>query len=198
MSLGDEIKALRNKGYSYNEIAKELGCSKGTISYHCGEGQKEKAEARRKKRRKEKPIDRKVENFHAEKTSSFEQSIVRNNNERISGKIALFHSCGSRMKTKYTPRTFSVSEAKELLEERGVCYLTGDPIDPEDSQSYHFDHIKPRSAGGENTIDNLGISSPEANYAKGSMEFEDFIKMCHKIVKRYPDPEDPKPKHERG
>lgn len=37
-----EIKKLHKKGYSYNQIKDELGCSKGTISYHLGKGQKEK------------------------------------------------------------------------------------------------------------------------------------------------------------
>ena len=42
MSLGIPIKELYEKGLSYREIEKELGCSKGTISYHLGKGQKEK------------------------------------------------------------------------------------------------------------------------------------------------------------
>ena len=36
------ILKLRGMGYSYGDIQKEYGFSKGTISYHCGEGQKEK------------------------------------------------------------------------------------------------------------------------------------------------------------
>lgn len=40
--LSNKIEELRNAGKTYSEISKELSCSKGTISYHVGVGQKEK------------------------------------------------------------------------------------------------------------------------------------------------------------
>lgn len=40
--MREQIEALRAKGYSYNQIQDELKCSKGTIAYYLGEGQKEK------------------------------------------------------------------------------------------------------------------------------------------------------------
>jgi hypothetical protein len=48
----EEILKLRAEGKSYNEIKEITGASKGTISYHCGEGQKEKSYARNSKARK--------------------------------------------------------------------------------------------------------------------------------------------------
>jgi len=33
--IGEAILSLRNAGRNYNEIQKELGCSKNTINYHC-------------------------------------------------------------------------------------------------------------------------------------------------------------------
>jgi transposase len=47
--LGEQIKELALKGLSYRQIEKELGCSKSTIAYHLGKGQKEKAYLRMKK-----------------------------------------------------------------------------------------------------------------------------------------------------
>jgi DNA-binding CsgD family transcriptional regulator len=44
----DEIIRLGNEGKSYREIQKILGCSKGTISYHLGMGQKEKMLSRQR------------------------------------------------------------------------------------------------------------------------------------------------------
>ena len=41
--MKDKILELRAQGLTYNEIKNELGCSKGTISYHLGPGQKEKS-----------------------------------------------------------------------------------------------------------------------------------------------------------
>jgi hypothetical protein len=40
--LKDKILALRLDGLSYRQIQSELNCSKGTIAYYLGEGQKEK------------------------------------------------------------------------------------------------------------------------------------------------------------
>ena len=49
--LKEKIISLANKGLSYRQIQKELGCSKSTISYHLGDGQKDKAYARVRKQR---------------------------------------------------------------------------------------------------------------------------------------------------
>jgi hypothetical protein len=42
----EEILRLRSEGKTYNEIKDILGCSKGTIAYHVGEGQKQKTRER--------------------------------------------------------------------------------------------------------------------------------------------------------
>ena len=42
MKHKENILRLRAEGKSYSQIADELGCSKGTVSYHIGFGQKEK------------------------------------------------------------------------------------------------------------------------------------------------------------
>ena len=49
--LSEGILRLKAEGKSYNEIKAELGCSKGTISYHLGAGQKEKSLDRQQGRR---------------------------------------------------------------------------------------------------------------------------------------------------
>ncbi len=46
MKHKENILRLRAEGKSYREIQKELGCSKSTIAYHCGEGQKAKTRYR--------------------------------------------------------------------------------------------------------------------------------------------------------
>jgi|TARA_B100001971_G_C18104388_1_gene490679 orotate phosphoribosyltransferase-like protein len=50
-NLGSKIHSLADKGLSYRQIEKKLGCSKGAISYHLGESQKDKAKARLQKQR---------------------------------------------------------------------------------------------------------------------------------------------------
>jgi len=51
--MKNKILFLYKKGLSYREIQKKLGCSKGTISYHCGVGQKEKTRKRARDKRGE-------------------------------------------------------------------------------------------------------------------------------------------------
>jgi DNA-binding CsgD family transcriptional regulator len=45
-NLGKKIKDLANQGLSYRKIQRKLNCSKGSIAYHLGKGQKKKALAR--------------------------------------------------------------------------------------------------------------------------------------------------------
>ena len=49
--LKEAILTLHKKGLSYRQIENQLACSKSTIAYHLGKGQKEKAKARRDKQR---------------------------------------------------------------------------------------------------------------------------------------------------
>ena len=49
--LKEKIIALDEKGLNYDQIKRILNCSKSTISYHLGDGQKEKAYARVRKQR---------------------------------------------------------------------------------------------------------------------------------------------------
>ena len=45
-SKKDQILELKDQGCSYREIQKITGCSKGTIAYHIGVGQKDKTKNR--------------------------------------------------------------------------------------------------------------------------------------------------------
>ena len=49
--MKEQIIALHRQGLSYREIQAELGCSKGTIAYHIGMGQKDKVINRTRHRR---------------------------------------------------------------------------------------------------------------------------------------------------
>lgn len=51
MKHKEKIIDLYRQGKSYREIQELLGCSKGTIAYHVGAGQKEKNNERRKKKK---------------------------------------------------------------------------------------------------------------------------------------------------
>ena len=49
--LKEKILKLYSEGKAYNDIVDILGCSKSTISFHCGKGQKEKNRNRNRIRR---------------------------------------------------------------------------------------------------------------------------------------------------
>lgn len=51
MEHKENILKLRSEGKSYRQIQNELGCSKGTIAYHLGEGQKNKTKDRTNRKR---------------------------------------------------------------------------------------------------------------------------------------------------
>lgn len=48
----EEILRLGAEGFTYSQIQDKLGCSKGTIAYHLGTGQKDKNKQRQKNKRK--------------------------------------------------------------------------------------------------------------------------------------------------
>lgn len=56
-NLGEKIRKLGKEKFSYKEIQAKLQCSKSTISYHLGKGQKEKCINRVKAYRETKPRD---------------------------------------------------------------------------------------------------------------------------------------------
>ena len=58
-----EILRLHKKGLSYRTIAKKLGCSKGTISYHCGKNQTEKKRVRKANKARGYDLSKKVTAF---------------------------------------------------------------------------------------------------------------------------------------
>jgi hypothetical protein len=50
-TIKEQIIELKNSGRTYKQIQDKLGCSKGTISYHLGVGQKQKTIDRKRDRR---------------------------------------------------------------------------------------------------------------------------------------------------
>ena len=157
--MKEKIIQLKNEGKSYREIEKILGCSKGTISYHCGKGQKEKTELRKRKYLKTLNgiLKRKKDNF----------SFIKGNRDCPGKRVGL---------------EFSSKEFKNKLVSNSICYLTGRKIDLWRPNTYQCDHIIPVSKGGKSELGNLGLTCKEANLAKSDMVLDEFILLCKEVL----------------
>lgn len=180
-NIKNKILQLRAEGRSYSEICRELNCNKAAVSYHCGRGQKEKTLQRNKNiRSKAHPFYKKLDNFKHTKNSKYKtfktDSTVKH---LIIKKIIDFHK-GTNMENAFT-----VNDIINKFGENPVCYLTGQPININNPRSYHFDHKVPRSRGGSNTIDNLGICTKTANQAKTDMTHDEFIEFCKSVLSHH-------------
>lgn len=170
----DKIIALRSKGKSYNEIAKQLKCSKSTISYHCGNGsEKKRAQA----------YNKQVSAKARRKLNNFKSRVSRKN---FRGKIKTFkrRKLKSRTHTKVNnvSKNYTYEDVLKKIGAQPRCYLTGTLIDLNKTDTYNFDHIIPASKGGTNDLDNLGLCTPEANSAKGNLSLEELYELCESIL----------------
>lgn len=176
--LSDQILELRKQGLNYNQIQEKLKCSKGTISFHCGDGQKQKSLKRNKKRRKNNPLKTKIESFIYSKY--IVKNTPHNSKNTLYRKIIKFHF--NKKTKKYQKLMFSLKELEEKIGPYPVCYLTGRPIDLSKSRQYNLDHIIPRSKGGDNSLDNCQIACKEANMAKSDLSYNEFVNLCHEVI----------------
>lgn len=161
----DTILKLRQEGKTYDEIKEATGASKGTIAYHCGNGQKEKTRTRTRSYRTNAMV-RKVEAF-----------LKKSKHNRIDG-----FQRGRKNARKVRTVTFTWKDVVDKFGLQTKCYLTGRSIDLKEARTYQFDHIIPASKDGPNTLDNLGITCTQANQAKRDMMLDEFIHLCKDVL----------------
>jgi len=175
----DDILRLRAEGKSYNEIQSILGVSKSVISYHCGENSSEK---KRVKARNTTSLHRLTK-----KISAFKSRCSKESYETFRTKIKTFKKRKYRNRThafvNNVSKNFSVKDVIEKFGDNPKCYLTGKKININKSETYHLDHIIPTSKGGTNDLDNLGICTKQANYAKNDLSVEELYILCEAILK---------------
>jgi 5-methylcytosine-specific restriction endonuclease McrA len=177
--LGPKIEALRLQGFSYIDIQNTLNCSKGTISYHLGKGQKEKTKLRRKNVLHSTYIHvKRVNCFHNRKprtqrklkpTTSYTH---RQMSKAISAKASKFQKNAA----------FNYKDVHAKYGDHFQCALTGRPLSWNKPQEYEYDHILPVARGGTSCLDNLQIVCTDANRAKNDLTEEEFLDLCKEVV----------------
>lgn len=158
--MKEQILKLREERKTYDEIKEILGCSKGTISYHCGEGQKEKTTNRTRK-------------FRGDLRGAILKKVYAFRYGKRQGKsnISMNQNCDVFYK-----------EAVEKIINSPYCYLTGRKIDLEDTKSYQLDHIIPFSKGGSNDLKNMGLTCRDANRSKIDLSLDEYISLCEEVL----------------
>jgi CRISPR/Cas system Type II protein with McrA/HNH and RuvC-like nuclease domain len=183
--MKEQILKLREEGKTYNEIMSILGCSKSTISYYCGENQKEKTKNRTNKRR-ENVLLAKVERFKHRKKND-KEVVDKNNKTRkdVVESIRKFQKRENGISTdginKDLLLTFTWEDVLEKYGENTFCYLSGEPINLY-VNNYNLDHIIPSSKGGDNTLNNMGITHEIVNKMKGDLTPDELIIWCISII----------------
>jgi len=176
--MEEKILKLRSEGKTYNQIQKELGCSKSLISYYCGEGQKEKNLKRRQKNYNSHFIGNKILKFRKRELQNKSDDFQR---ERI-GRYTPNKKRKWQTNGKHLPKTFGYKNVIEKFGINTTCYLTGRAINLVEPKTYNFDHVVPVSRGGDSTIENLGIACSVANRAKSDMMVNEFLALCKEVL----------------
>lgn len=160
--MKEEILKLRKEGKTYKEISEILKCAKSTVCYYCGEDQKEKSKKRLTKNREllKNKLYCRFDKFLRNKLKNYKRGrpdeLTKNKD-----KYEIFY---------------------EKILSNPKCYITGEYINLEDTQSYELDHIVPYSKGGECNLNNMGLTIKYANRAKSDMTLEELLQLCEKIL----------------
>lgn len=171
-----QIETLRSQGKTYTEIAKILGITRFKLYYHINPKYREQCKQQQVKHRNSvHPYKTKLVSFtiRSSKSSPAKNLQSHSNYRKLYRKVWRFN-----MKENH----FTVEDVIKKFGEHPRCYLTNEPIDIYQTNTYHFDHIIPTSKGGPNTIDNLGICTAQANKMKCDMTPEQLLNMCRLIL----------------
>lgn len=180
-TLKQQILQLKSKGFNNVQISKYLNCNISTVNYHVspnGKNNRKKANAKFIKKHNYRPnvIYIKIKTF-------INKQIKEQKLSEISTKKAIYFKLSNFIrKNNCMSNKITVEDIINKFGPNPTCYLTGEQIDLKQPSTYQFDHIIPASRGGDNSLDNLGICTKNANKAKNDMTQEEFIQLCHKVL----------------
>lgn len=184
MKHKENILRLRSEGFTYKQIMEELGCSKGTVSFHCGEGQKDKSRSRVKNNRSKDRLDyiikSKLYSFCNAQTV-YDLPTVKSTS--ISFRQNVYDRCYKfKRRGGLNLMTEDIKDFIVKIKNTTTCSLTGRDLDINDTDSWHLDHIVPVCKGGENSLKNCQVVCKDVNQAKSGLLQEDFIRLCKDVL----------------
>ena len=124
--LNKQIKALRQKGLTFNQIAKQLKCSKSTVSYALRKKTRELVKTKNdNKPSHQRTIENKIYTFKAPKpTKQSKRAWYLNPTPRQIAK-----SISTKASTFQRPMTFNYKDVYAKYGDHFPCALTGRPLD---------------------------------------------------------------------
>ena len=211
----EKILELRKEGYSYDKIKKETRYSKSSISYHCGEGQKEKSRIRSRKQNggfkrkvwgfiygQRKPKNPFVYSttklrkkgrsfFHTDNRRKYKVIIKEPKIWQYFGKV--FPGITSKTRkgevqavNQWTGKLDYYDDGKPVMYPYARCKLTDD-IHNVEGNNVHVDHEDGDRTN--NTIENFTFVIKAANAAKGECrsygETEELMDKISATIKKY-------------
>lgn len=185
MGLQDDILKLRGEGLSYRQIEDRLGCSKGTIAYHCGAGQKDKTLARTRVRRRN-VLRVKMEAFKYGKPPREAKGPVveywGDPRSVLRGKRAHFSRIGNKSKHEGYNFMFTLDDLQEKIGDDPRCYWTNRSIDLGAGHVYQLDHLVARASGGDNSLANCVLACREANQGRSDTPGDGYVQVCCEVA----------------
>lgn len=176
--LGKNILKLRTLGKTYNEISKELNCSKSTVARYCNDTTKNKRKEYVENNKEYVNFLRQITNFKRREMNTNKISMCADWNKKFRTACSYFRT-RNKMELE---NNFTYHDAIDHLGgEITKCYLTGRKIDIT-KDDFTLDHIIPVSLGGSCELDNMGITIPEANSMKSNIMLDDFFNLCKEIL----------------
>jgi len=166
-----QILELRNLGYGYKKIAKQLNITVSSVRYHLNLKHDYKAKERARKHKRNLKIK-------FETLTEDEKNKIRFLNSMRSRRLNFLD-----VKNNKSGDRFTVKQMLDFLQDNSFCYLTGKKINLHELQSYHLDHIVARKNNGELTLNNMGLLLKNVNIAKNKLTLKEFIELCNDVAK---------------
>jgi DNA-binding transcriptional MerR regulator len=182
------MQDLRNEGYSYSNIAKQIGVSEATVMYWLNPLFAERSKANRQR----------WYNANADVAKFTRQNYLKTEHGSAMSKVKEFLR---RMRKGNVPDSVFLDGqfhdvARDLVyrgfseillpfDERariGRLYAEADRLTEETGIEHHVDHIQPLSKGGEHLLYNLQILTAQENLSKNDkFSVEDQALVCRRL-----------------